>query len=1278
MNVGQVEFSVSSKTLESVLASARELNGILNGIDGRTYGGKGGSTGGSSHNIVNRRLKTHQKALRMVANDEKKYAIQQHDLQVKNEKTRFNAKRKALKLSADIEARYAKQQHMTNLRQQKQQERAHRKAMQLSADIEYKAAVRQHEADKKAEEEKAKQEKRDQDRKNGLLREQAELEKKIAIQGHNRRIKDEKDALKAEQDALNQQIRERAEFQKGVQQQLVNTGAQMQTLGATLQRVTSPFADIYRGMLYGVGYRALGMVTQSISGAFSRYDTIQTYSKVLTNLGVDATKKFSIAGQEATDVYHNLENAVLGLPTGIDEIIESMRRYAGATGEAERATKLAIAANNAYIAGHMGEREKLFTERQLVALAGGAELSTNQWDSLRRNAPLAMKVVAKEMKMSVQSMVESLKKGEISGQRFLDVFISAGTEGKIKDAAQVMKQTWDAVAQNVQNRLNAMGEGILKTLDEVFTSLDGRNFLQHVLGVDKKGNYIGGGLRGLIDDMSKSAQEWIRNNPDKILDFFETLQKIDWKGIVSGFAEMGMYLGKFYAFLGKIAGNAEFIKFMINLNMFGKAIQTAGGLLKGLATPISWIITLMRFGKGKEVGGDVGQFVGELTDVGKKTEAMALTWQGVASKAVVIAAIPAIAWSLKEVALAFQEFDKVDLSWGLAAKIQVAALALAEFTGLATVMGSLLAGGHIGFLTTAGAAIGTTEIAAVSKTMKWLGEGLNAIANANIPSVSRITRVMDVVKQIEKQFKSQNIFESIGKIFVSWKKSAEFKAVKDVGSAFDGIVNIASFKMPSRWKDKITKRLGAVKDILDDFEDIFIDFETERQKTTTSRTPVKGRFGKQTKNATPKVMEMQTRFKQFAESMESVSKAFTSIVSVVQAATEIDKVMNKAMSKIPIGSNGEKVRGIFTTAKSYLKQITDGLYEFLGTEGQDGQTMMQNLQQVSSSFYAIDITNIAKQLSQIPKIFNVLSKINNELIAEGRNGRSASSSRSIKGVASGLIPIFKEITKLQKIIPADLPGFENLAAINTGIARIKRTIVKLRELSAMGSNMPDLASIKAIAQTIKEALQELENIGAKKVKVELEADITGQKQVEKDVKKEIEKLKRQIENMNATVVKDIHVNLTSRVTGISAAIAGAKAGIKSAMDVIRGMNSTVNKTITVNTNPGGHVVHTGGRIGKKVQYRAHGGSIFQPRGTDVIPAMLTEGEYVVNHMAANAIGYDVLQKLNHLDIAGAIKGLYARASTSTINNTKNASVTVNNYNAPSVGFAKASRWVQQL
>ena len=43
----------------------------------------------------------------------------------------------------------------------------------------------------------------------------------------------------------------------------------------------------------------------------------------------------------------------------------------------------------------------------------------------------------------------------------------------------------------------------------------------------------------------------------------------------------------------------------------------------------------------------------------------------------------------------------------------------------------------------------------------------------------------------------------------------------------------------------------------------------------------------------------------------------------------------------------------------------------------------------------------------------------------------------------------------------------------------------------------------------------------------------------------------------------------------------------------------------------------GGLIGNGVLYRALGGSIFKPKGTDTVPAMLTPGEFVVNRAAVN-------------------------------------------------------------
>ena len=60
---------------------------------------------------------------------------------------------------------------------------------------------------------------------------------------------------------------------------------------------------------------------------------------------------------------------------------------------------------------------------------------------------------------------------------------------------------------------------------------------------------------------------------------------------------------------------------------------------------------------------------------------------------------------------------------------------------------------------------------------------------------------------------------------------------------------------------------------------------------------------------------------------------------------------------------------------------------------------------------------------------------------------------------------------------------------------------------------------------------------------------------------------------------------------------------------------------------------------KRTQFRAAGGPIFSPRGTDTVPAMLTPGEYVINRSSAQAIGYGQLDKINRFAAGGKVKYL---------------------------------------
>ena len=79
-----------------------------------------------------------------------------------------------------------------------------------------------------------------------------------------------------------------------------------------------------------------------------------------------------------------------------------------------------------------------------------------------------------------------------------------------------------------------------------------------------------------------------------------------------------------------------------------------------------------------------------------------------------------------------------------------------------------------------------------------------------------------------------------------------------------------------------------------------------------------------------------------------------------------------------------------------------------------------------------------------------------------------------------------------------------------------------------------------------------------------------------------------------------------------------------------------------------------------VNYLAQGGSpllggIFQPRGTDTIPAMLTPGEYVLRKRAVDSLGTDFLDNLNRYGI-GALRG---NNTTTVVNNYYNNNASVN-------------------
>ena len=846
---------------------------------------------------------------------------------------------------------------------------------------------------------------------------------------------------------------------------ITNFGSRMQSLGGTLERVTSPFMSVFRGAAMGLGYRALGKVFESITGSFQRYDTMRTYAGVLGEMGIDATKKFKVGAQDAMTAYDNLEQSVLGLPTGVDEMVQSMRTYAGATGDVEKATKLAIAANNSYIAGQMDSRQQLFTQRQLISLAGGAELAATQWDSLRRNAPMAFRAVADELGISVKKMNDSLKSGEISGQKFLDVFIKVGTEGKISKAAQKMKQTWGAVSQNITNAFNRMGSGILDTLDSVFKKTTGRDFLQTVLGVDKNGNAVGGGIKDFIDGISKSIQDFIKANPTAVTDFFDKIRSIDWGGILQGYGDFIRTMGKAFVGLGKLIGGRGMISFMLWGNVVGKFIKGMGGLARGLAGPLAKIGML--FGGGKVAGGLKGLFglgagkaaVKAAKDMGKTGEAVAaasISWQGVASKAVTIAAIPAIAWSFKKAAEALKIMGSVHLSADQVANIGVVATGIGALMAVLSKVGTTLLASKWGAI---GGGVATGMFMGIGKAVDWIGggfkkgvEAIGMIAEMDVPDGDKVKDVVDRMNTLRKAFRSINPFDALGRLLDAMSIGAQGDAIVKISDAVGSIKKMGKTQLDKSIIDSAVKNISDTVSFARDLykmfnkqEEFFAKMEEEEGRSKENVHLVPSRLKEQVTN--------------FAESMQGVADSIEGIRGIVKNSVKLEKTWST------LTAESQEHPFDWAILKDRINNVADNLWELVGhAKGEDKDAAFDKLADVARTLKGQDFTKVTSMFNEIPKMLTSMNSAFKKLYSSSLFGDKKTISSPTADVFGFKPPsiemspldileqklgeLFGALGRIKAKIPEGATDFQSdMQAVNVAITMAGRIISKMNTLA---------------------------------------------------------------------------------------------------------------------------------------------------------------------------------------------------------------------------------------
>lgn len=272
------------------------------------------------------------------------------------------------------------------------------------------------------------------------------------------------------------------------------------------------------------GSLLLNKISSNITGGFSegveRFDILQTFPTVMAAIGFSSEK--SKASMD------KLYQSVLGLPTAFEDIVHTTQYFALVLDDLDKATDLAIAANNAFVASGATSQQITAGMRQLQYIIDGTKLRSTQWYSLIRSMPVALREVGDALGYpDFSSFTADLMGNKIAADTLIDSLIDVGLNSeKISGVIDVMKTRVQAALDNVRNAAKRMGNTMFETLDATLRRTGGKGIAENIKGVS-----------GILDHIASVASAWISQHGDEIQNLIDKFMSIDWASVIPGFFE---------------------------------------------------------------------------------------------------------------------------------------------------------------------------------------------------------------------------------------------------------------------------------------------------------------------------------------------------------------------------------------------------------------------------------------------------------------------------------------------------------------------------------------------------------------------------------------------------------------------------------------------------------------------------------------------------------------------------------------------------------------------
>ena len=337
------------------------------------------------------------------------------------------------------------------------------------------------------------------------------------------------------------------------------------------------------GAAAAVTTKAMSVISGSIGNAVSRADQMNNFPKVMKNLGYSS--------QDAAASIKKISNALDGLPTTSSAMTGMVQQLAPLTSNLDEATNIALAFNNAMLAGGASTMEQENALTQYTQMLSAGKVDMQAWRSIQAAMPGQLNQVAEAMLgagKNSNDLYEAMKNGSISFDDFNKKVMELNQNGfgKYASFAQQAKDATQGIGtamENVQNR-------VAKAVQKVIEAVGVENIAGAINGFSSQFGKIGDAAAGMVT----GVKGWF----GKAAQAAQPLVSI-WK---SDFGQLGMYLKG-------LAANAQaFGGSLLDVVTNGGGLQNFLTGLNNIISPlVNWWITLTR---------NVSIFIGTLSDSG--------------------------------------------------------------------------------------------------------------------------------------------------------------------------------------------------------------------------------------------------------------------------------------------------------------------------------------------------------------------------------------------------------------------------------------------------------------------------------------------------------------------------------------------------------------------------------------------------------------------------------------------------------------------------------------